>query len=302
MAKTKTPFLSLGARGSVGESITAQKRYHASVLRGKPLPTDPRSLPQVYQRWLYQDYAYLWTVQNAATRRDYASLGSRFHLTGYQMWMKAQLSTLPDICAYYKMDTGSLIVAADSSKNNLPITIFGPVPAEGIIDGALSWDGLNDYCYRIDAPPLNPTSELTIELLLIPAIPAIAWRRIISKGLETGIGLQYDIGYDNTGHYRGAIQTTGGGCYPVSTSPVVAEPTHVALTYDGSDGRLYVNGLLETTVHIIGTILTTNQGLWLGTYKITGPWWKGVIDQAIIYNRCLDDSEILRHAARSYSL
>lgn len=145
MTKTKTPFFSLGSKGSVADTLTSQKRGVSTLIRSKPSPTYRRTLPQLYQRWLYEDYAYLWTQQSAATRAEYRTGGSRFHLTAFQYWIKYHLTNLPDISLFYKLDTHIGTLVLDSSRHSNNGILFGPSYQSGQISTSLYFDGLNDY-------------------------------------------------------------------------------------------------------------------------------------------------------------
>ncbi|GAJ14702.1 unnamed protein product, partial [marine sediment metagenome] len=50
MAKLKKPLLSLGARGTIADTLTFQKRQGIDLVKRKPVPSQPRTLPQMYQR------------------------------------------------------------------------------------------------------------------------------------------------------------------------------------------------------------------------------------------------------------
>ncbi len=93
MAKTNTPFLSLGSQGSVGDTLTSQKRGRDTILRRLPVPTDLYSLPQAYQRWLYQDYAYLWTLPYV--KDSYAWMAQGTRLTSRDMFVKSYINAEP---------------------------------------------------------------------------------------------------------------------------------------------------------------------------------------------------------------
>ena len=75
MSKQKNPLVSLGAKGTVGKTLTFQEHHGVKIARTKPIPAYRYTLPQAYQRWLYEDYAHYWTEQNEATRRLYAAAG-----------------------------------------------------------------------------------------------------------------------------------------------------------------------------------------------------------------------------------
>ena len=178
MAKTQTPFLSLGARGTVGGFLTTQKSGKATILREKPVPTDPYSLAQFYQRYLYQDYAYLWTQQSEATRQTYATAGSRHHLTGFQYWMKYHLTNLPDILAFYHYDPTSSAILIDYSRLGTHLTTIGATWNDlPFGKGYLHYDGINDYSFLNDPPGFTYDNGLSIEI----------WATIYPTGTFAGV-------------------------------------------------------------------------------------------------------------------
>jgi hypothetical protein len=68
--------------------------------------------------------------------------------------------------------------------------------------------------------------------------------------------------------------------------------SHVALTYDGSKSRLYVGGDLVAEKQ--GSLPVTNEGdLEIGAATEVASYFTGRIDEVRIYNRALDDSELL---------
>jgi hypothetical protein len=88
--------------------------------------------------------------------------------------------------------------------------------------------------------------------------------------------------------------TFGGGFQWVSgsnASPVNAW-THVALTYDGSSLRLYVNGTQVASTAAAGTIQSSTNPLWIGGNNPYGEYFQGLIDEARVYNRALSATEV----------
>ncbi len=69
---------------------------------------------------------------------------------------------------------------------------------------------------------------------------------------------------------------------------------HLAVTYDGSDVRLYVNGVEENSTGKTGNIATSNQNVRIGARHTDsmGEWFWGDIDDVRIYNRALSPAEI----------
>ncbi len=62
MSKTKTPFFSLKSTGTVAKTITTQKIKGTTLVRARPVPTDPRSDAQLAQRQKYRDAVAEWNA------------------------------------------------------------------------------------------------------------------------------------------------------------------------------------------------------------------------------------------------
>ena len=67
--------------------------------------------------------------------------------------------------------------------------------------------------------------------------------------------------------------------------------THVALTYDGSLLRLYVNGVQAASANVSGAIQSSSSPLWIGGNQYDENF-VGLIDDVRVYNRALTQAEI----------
>ena len=101
------------------------------------------------------------------------------------------------------------------------------------------------------------------------------------------------------GTFGGSIDT--GSAVPTA-SPVGAW-THVALTYDGTTLRLYVNGVLASAGGADGAHPDASTSpLWIGGNSPYGEYFQGVIDEVRVYNRALiADRDPDRHDTRRRS-
>jgi hypothetical protein len=153
--------------------------------------------------------------------------------------------------AIYTLDEGSGATAADSSANALHATLGAPTPGDGaepawvdgIVQGALRFDGANDYAEAGDAPALQLAGSFTLE----------TWIRRQDTG-KYGILLCREN--SSARNYRLALQangnlelqwknTTGSTRLVASSAPVPAGSWHhVAAVFDQSAGesRLYIDG------------------------------------------------------------
>ncbi|MBA7586890.1 hypothetical protein ES708_28897 [subsurface metagenome] len=182
MAKTKSPLLSFGARGTIADSLTFQKRNQGTIARTKPIPKDPYSLAQAYQRWDYQDYAYLWTLQSEAVKQTYRTRASRYHITGFSLWMREHLRDLPDLAGRWHLDEKAGAIAYDSSKQKHNLTIIGASPAPGLINGGFSFDGINDYLIAPATGSLLNFTAKTVEFFIKPTAKTGFVRGVYSNG------------------------------------------------------------------------------------------------------------------------
>ena len=68
---------------------------------------------------------------------------------------------------------------------------------------------------------------------------------------------------------------------------------HVAMTYDGSMMKLYLDGLLRTYTANTGNLQSSAGDVYIGKETPINPF-KGTIDEMLVYDRALTDSEILQ--------
>ncbi|MBA7704569.1 hypothetical protein ES703_113385 [subsurface metagenome] len=264
------------------------------------MPTDPYSLKQAYQRWDYQDYAYLWTLQSEAVKQTYRTRASRYHMTGFSLWMREHLRDLPDIAGRWHLDEKAGLVAYDSSKNNNHGTITGPSPVEGWIDGGYFFDGLNDRVKFITTPSLDLRTAQTFECLFS------AWdtgnaQYLFNKGTSASEWIAIII----TGDERLRLISGKGGALAYTETPAgtitYKSVYHLASTLDPPDGHIFLDGEEVSTVFgVHPTPDPTSLPTYIGCRETLIQWLKGVLDHAIYYNRVLDLTEIKRHSARRY--
>ena len=138
---------------------------------------------------------------------------------------------------------------------------------------------------------LNLTSAMTLSAWIQPTASQGGWRTIMQR--ET------DAYFLNASNSDGPLRPAGGGTFGSSVTYVsgpTASPvnawTHVALTYDGTTLRLFVNGTQVATQAATGAIQTTTNPLWIGGNSPYGEYFAGLIDEVRVYNRALTATEI----------
>lgn len=68
--------------------------------------------------------------------------------------------------------------------------------------------------------------------------------------------------------------------------------SHLAMTYDGTTVKLFIDGDEVATRPTTGSILTTADPLWIGGSRPYGEYFQGLIDEVRVYNRALTPSEV----------
>ncbi|MBA7589330.1 hypothetical protein ES708_31412 [subsurface metagenome] len=300
VAKTKTPFLSLGSRGTVGGVLTSQKRGGDTLLRKTPVPTDPYSLAQAYQRWDYKDYAYQWTLLSNAEKQVYRTTGSRYHITGFSQFMREKLKTLPDLALRLRLDEKAGIVAYDTSKHATNGTIFGATPTDGLIAGGQFFT-LNDYI-SVTAPQCDFTSEDFSITLNMRVDDLTIHRMILTRGEYTTEGWTSYVASNGqlifTTTQTAAAQTSRTAIGFIQTGI----DYNIGVSRTGASVRLYAGGIDVTS--IVGNHLDPKscvQPLLVGIYQNLHNYpFDGMLDNLVIYSRHLDATEHYRASQRRY--
>ncbi|MBA7566852.1 hypothetical protein ES708_08551 [subsurface metagenome] len=93
MAKPRSPLLSLGAKGTIADSLTFQKRGRGTIARQKPTPTDRKTLLQLAQRQKYRDAVDTWNTFTPEEKEAWRGVCPG--LTPYQCFMRSELAYVP---------------------------------------------------------------------------------------------------------------------------------------------------------------------------------------------------------------
>ena len=199
----------------------------------------------------------------------------------------------------YVRDSGIKIVKAD-----------GTIGTTNKADTVTHWPTTDTY------KSYGSSSDLWGETWTAENINDVDFGAVLSAYLKSGVGSQGNPGEAYVDHIRITvyytvptaaaqvyvgkgrdayqIETTGNGNiigYLNTGSTVATTITqnswhHVAMTYDGSNQKLYVDGVLKNAVALTGAIGTNTNNLTIGS-KITGQ-----IDEIKIYNYALTADEI----------
>ena len=200
----------------------------------------------------------------------------------------------PQALAAWSFDEGSGTVAHDVTGNGHDGTLSakGVVWAEGKYGGALKFDGKEGCVTVPDSPALRLHEGFTLEAWIRPEgelvhLPALTKQ---AEGLPAyGLG----VGMTTAGRAEGQIGTaTRSHTDVASPSSVPAnEWTHEAITFDGTNLRLYLNGTLVATQAAALPAAGVAGLLEIGC-SASGHFL-GRIDEVRIYNRALNGEEVI---------
>ena len=200
-----------------------------------------------------------------------------------------------NLIAHWTFDEGTGTIAYDSVGTN-DGTLFGdPIWTAGQIDGALSFDGSGDY--------VSIGNTVTHNL---PNGTFAAWVNPLDMGRVCGgrnfayvIGAAYwpgELGFRVSGDGGGlaTVQNTTShpGFYIPPDTFFEENWYHVALTWDGSHWKGYVNGIEKGSLpSTLGTSASSPRDTLIGK-GWDGCSWNGAIDDVRIYDKALSADEI----------
>ncbi|MFH1957286.1 MAG: LamG-like jellyroll fold domain-containing protein [bacterium] len=192
---------------------------------------------------------------------------------------------LQNLVGYWQLNDGLGSTAADSSGNGNNGTIYGGAGwTDGKYDGALDFDGSDDYVDAGAATGFNITGNFTLGAW-IKTDSMWDTRNIITKG-DNAYGIQLEN--------NNAVKFyCGGGSLTTSDNAVANNVwAHVAAVYTGSMMKIYINGTEKQSTGFWSNPQVTGETLKIGRHSISGQFFSGCIDEVFVYSRALSADEI----------
>lgn len=217
-------------------------------------------------------------------------------------------TTVPTLMAYYRFDEGSNIVFTDYSGNgNTAITAAGPLttPASTAFTGAVNALGLagSGSCTTATNASLNaPATSLSLEAWVYPTGVNANGNGIITGNANSYIlGLNWPQG-GNGQRLNFWLNISGVGyvLYTAFTPIPLNTWTHVAATYNGSNVRLYINGVLSASYTETRSIANISTNVTIGDGNIAGTqFFQGMIDEVRLWSVARTQDEIQSNMSRT---
>jgi hypothetical protein len=199
------------------------------------------------------------------------------------------------LVAYYPFDHSSGTTLNDASLNSNDGTLTNMSGNEWVTSGAfagprndLDFDGDNDYVDCGNNSSLNVTDAITIESWIYYR-GGESYPRIIEKYPAPSIHIH--TSNDLLGWHGEVGGVDRDFRFPNSTIPR-NKWTHIAVTYDGSYIRSYINGDLRYSEPQTGALTTTTAPLLIGNNSATDRTFDGEISELRIWNDARTPTEI----------
>ncbi|MHC4159293.1 MAG: LamG domain-containing protein, partial [Planctomycetota bacterium] len=201
----------------------------------------------------------------------------------------------PNLVTHWKLDEGSGTTAYDSAGTNNGTITGATWTTGGMINGALDFDGINDYVDITDSASLSFTNpSLTIAAWVYLNQDQPGQRIIVRKNNQWQLGI-----YAADNKIRNLVKTDGTDGWTAANDEFYTIDTDTwyffAFTYNGSVLKYYANGTqVGSDKTVTGDIVDNSNNVGIGSD--TGGSSNninGMIDDLRIYNRALSAEEIL---------
>jgi hypothetical protein len=198
------------------------------------------------------------------------------------------------LVGHWRFDEGSGTFARNSSGHSYHGTVNGASWTTGKVNSALNFNGSTNH---VVTPAIPLAGTFSISAWVNPAVTTQAsYARIAETRYNGGFYLGTDF---SSTKYKFIVNTGAGatgacganfGCAEGGT---VTPGWHLVTgTFDGTTGRLYIDGALVSSETFTAP-LNTNFPLYIGRAYAGNGWaWFGVIDEVRLYNRALTAPEV----------
>jgi len=203
----------------------------------------------------------------------------------------------------WKFDEGSLVTAIDTSGSGndgmMVNTTYSEPPPESLSTSSLKFNNTNSgnaYSYITipDSSSLRPSSGLTLAAWVKTDTNEGRLRVIISKQYGSSNHDSFVLWCHDDGRLWFSLEGVG---VIQAGQPPLNEWHHIVATYNGSFMRLYMDGVEQSSGAATGSILYDNNTVLIGADSnqadhTPDEGWSGFIDEVLIYNRALNQTEI----------
>ena len=198
-------------------------------------------------------------------------------------------STLPQnakLIARWPLDEKSGDIVHDViGGNDGTFAVGGFEWVAGKFDGGLKFDGATTHVEIPRNPALESADSVTL-MLWVKFDSTAGRQEIVTYGDSYFISL-------NAGVFRAWIHQGGWPNADGVTAPEVGEWYFVAMTYDGADIKIYVDGVLEGTTASPGKIDYLDIIMRFGKHHAENWVLNGILDEVEVWDKAMTEEEIM---------
>ena len=204
-----------------------------------------------------------------------------------------------DLVLHYTFEEGQGDVLQDHSGNNLHGKIHGARWVKGKAANALAFDGKDDYVECPYAPATNTPAAFSVEAWVYPERHGGGIFSRVTGGTWKDLRLSLTT-FSRKGQAPYSLFCMSDGeNHDRSKFPALDlnKWTHLAVTFDGTGVRLFVNGVIENRFPVGLKSNVENTPIWIGRSFGVGDrhYFSGMIRDVRYYNRALSIAEVEGH-------
>ena len=210
------------------------------------------------------------------------------------------------LVAYFSFNNGSLTDSSGYNNNIIVNNATKTIDRFGNPNNAYLFDGSSSFMRVKNSPSLNPDNITMFAIVNVSGFYTgpCSENQILLKGPNYQATGLYGLGFGDANANCGTpnlnnetFSASYGDNIPLGSwasagdnKPITTGQWYYATyTYDGLTAKLYINGVLKSTLQKTAILTDNNNDLYIGKSEDpTYPYYfKGVIDEIRIYNRAL---------------
>jgi glucose/arabinose dehydrogenase len=207
----------------------------------------------------------------------------------------ASTQTLGLVAAYNFEELSGNAVTDVSGNGNTGTLTSATRTASGKYGRGVTFNGTTAYMSASDAASLDLGNTGSI-LVWMNQTTARDYAGLVHKGALTNFSDEaYSLQFEGTTRRPSVYlnSATAGKTLAASTALSLATWHHVAVAWDATGMRLYLNGVLNTSVAGAFTPMNSAGALFLGAQMAGQYGFAGTLDDVRIYNRALDAADVV---------
>ncbi len=192
----------------------------------------------------------------------------------------------------WRLDEASGATALDTAGTNPGTLINNPGRTNGILGGALRFNGANNYVNVPDSNSLDVSNRFAISLWFKPSalLNAATGRKELFQKFAA---YWLIMGYPSSDGKLAFVLNFGAPVVKSTTSSWNANQWyHAAAVCDGTNMNLYINGVLEGVTPTTVPVNINTSALQIGGDSLLNFWFPGCIDDARLYGGSLTPVEV----------